>query len=121
MGLDKLYDRLEEMVMVCNSFSNPIKKQKLSFWPEYVNDANLAYGYNETRVYIKPSNEMIDRCDEALLWVLDMPLEDRKIVWLRGSKMSWRRICAFFSCNKDTAKSKHTLALVRLQHKIRHL
>jgi len=45
MGLDELYDRLEEMVMVCNSFPSPIKKQKLSFWPEYVNDANLAYGY----------------------------------------------------------------------------
>ena len=121
MGLDELYDRLEEMVLVCNSFPNPIKKQKLSFWPEYANDANLAYGYNETRVHIKPSNDMIDRCDEALLWVLDMPLEDRKIVWLRGSKMSWRRICTFFSCNKDTAKAKHTLALVRLQHKIRQI
>jgi len=120
MGLDKLYDRLEEMVMVCNSFSNPIKKQKLSFWPEYVNDANLAYGYNETRVYIKPSNEMIDRCDEALLWVLNMSLDDRKIVWLRGSKMSWRKISSFFSCNKDTAKARHTLALVRLQHRLRH-
>jgi len=118
MGLDKLYDRLEEMVMVCNSFSSPIKKQKLSFWPEYANDANLAYGYNETKVHIKPSNDMIDRCDEALLWVLNMSLEDRKIVWLRGSKMSWRKICAFFSCNKDTAKAKHTLALVRLQHKL---
>ena len=120
MGLDKLYDQLEEMVMVCNSFSNPIKKQKLSFWPEYVNDANLAYGYNETRVYIKPSNEMIDRCDEALLWVLNMSLDDRKIVWLRGSKMSWRKISSFFSCNKDTAKARHTLALVRLQQRLRH-
>jgi len=120
MGLDELYDRLEEMVMVCNSFSNPIKKQKLSFWPEYVNDANLAYGYNETKVFIKPSNEMIDRCDEALLWVFNMSLEDRKIVWLRGSKMSWRKISSFFSCNKDTAKARHTLALVRLQHRLRH-
>jgi hypothetical protein len=119
MGLDELYDRLEEMVMVCNSFPSPIKKQKLAFWPEYTNDANLAYGYNETKVHIKPTNQMIDRCDEALLWVLDMSLEDRKIVWLRGSKMSWRKICTFFSCNKDTAKARHTLALVRLQHQLR--
>ena len=121
MGLDELYDRLEEMVWVCNSFTSPFKKQKLSFWPEYVNDPTLAYGYNETRVHIKPSNDMIDRCDEALIWLLNMSLEDRKIVWLRGSKMSWRRICTFFSCNKDTAKAKHTLALVRLQHKIRQI
>ena len=119
MGLDELYDRLEEMVLVCNSFPSPIRKQKLCVWPESANDANLAYGYNVTTVSIKPTNDMIDRCDEALLWVLDMSLEDRKIVWLRGSKLSWRKISSFFSCNKDTAKAKHTLALVRLQHKIR--
>ena len=35
MGLDELYDRLEEMVMVCHSFPSPLRKQKLSFWPEY--------------------------------------------------------------------------------------
>ena len=121
MGLDELYDRLEEMVMVCHSFPSPLRKQKLSFWPEYANDANLAYGYNQTTVNIKPSNDMIDRCDEALLWVFDMPEEDRKIVWLRGSKLSWRKISTFFSCNKDTAKAKHTLALVRLQHKLQHI
>ena len=119
MGLDELYDRLEEMVMVCHSFPSPLRKQKLSFWPEYANDANLAYGYNQTTVSIKPTNQMIDRCDEALLWVLDMPEEDRKIIWLRGSKLSWRKISTFFSCNKDTAKAKHTLALVRLQHQLR--
>ena len=118
MGLDELYERLEEMVMVCHSFPSPIRKQKLAFWPEYANDANLAYGYNVTQVSIKPTHDMIDRCDEALLWVLDMPEEDRKIVWLRGSKMSWRKISSFFSCNKDTAKARHTLALVRLQHRL---
>ena len=53
MGLDELYDRLEEMVMVCHSFPSPLRKQKLSFWPEYANDANLAYGYNQTTVSIK--------------------------------------------------------------------
>lgn len=121
MGLNELYDRLQEMVMVCNSFPSPLRKQKLSFWPEYLNDVNLAYGYNATKVHIKPSNEMIDRCDEALLWVLNMSLEDRKIVWLRGSKMSWRKISTFFSCNKDTAKARHTLALVRLQYQLRQI
>ena len=121
MGLDELYDRLQEMVMVCHRFPSPLRKQKLAFWPEYLNDANLAYGYNETKVLINATNEQIDRCDEALLWVLNMSLEDRKIVWLRGSKMSWRKISAFFSCNKDTAKTRHTLALVRLQYRLRQI
>ena len=63
-------------------------------------------------------NNLLDRCDEALNWVLGMSKDDRKIVWLRGSKLSWRRICPFFSCNKDTAKLKHTVALVTLQNKL---
>ena len=119
MGLDELNDRLEEMGQVCNSFPSPIKKEKLCFWPEYANDPGLAYGYNKVKMnYFKPTSTQIDRCEEALKWVLGMSLEDRKIVWLRGSKMSWRRISSFFSCNKDTAKLKHTVALVKLQKKL---
>mgnify|MGYP003127135670 CR=1 FL=1 len=119
IGLDELHDRFEEMVIVCQSFPNDLKKQKLCFWPEYQSDPNLAYGYNDvTFNRIKPSSEQIDRCEEALGWLLPMSVHDRKIVWLRASKLSWRKISKFFSCNKDTAKYKHTLALMRLQQKI---
>jgi len=118
MGLDELNDRLEEMVMVCHSLPSPMRKQKLCFWPEYENDP-MGYGYNAVTLnHVKPTGEQLDRCDEALNWVFGMSKEDRKIVWLRGSKLSWRRICPFFSCNKDTAKLKHTVALVTLQNKL---
>ena len=117
----ELADRFEEMVHVLRSFPPAVRKEKVNFWPEYPNDPNQAYGYNDyTITNIKPSGEQIDRADECMYWLLKLNKEQKELIWARASKFSWRKIAMFLGCNKDTAKLKWTVILMELIEKLRN-
>ena len=52
-----LADRFEEMVDVLNRMPPVQRKQKMVHWPDYPNDPNQAYGYNDYTclLYTSPS------------------------------------------------------------------
>ena len=87
---------------------------------DYPNDPNQSYGYNDYTISRpKPSGEQIDRCDQALLWLLYLNKDQKELIWARASKFSWRKIAMFLGCNKDTAKMKWTVVLFELIEKLK--
>jgi hypothetical protein len=117
----ELADRFEEMVDVLNRMPSVVRKQKMIHWPDYPNDPNQAYGYNDYTISRpKPSGEQIDRCDQALLWLLYLDKPQKELIWARASKFSWRKIAMYLGCNKDTAKLKWTVILMELIEKLKN-
>ncbi len=116
----ELADRFEEMADVLNRLEPVIRRQKVSFWPEFPSDPNQAYGYGEyTLSRPKPSGEQIDRMDQCLYWLLRLNKQQKELIWARASKFSWRKIAAMRGCNKDTAKMKWTVILFELIEMLR--
>ena len=114
-----LADRFDEMVDVLTRLPPVVRKQKLSSWVDHVNDPNTAYGYNDFTVSRpKPTGKQIDRMDQALLWLISLKQEEQRIVWARGHRYSWRKIAMMMGCNKDTAKLRWQVVLLKLASRL---
>lgn len=100
-----------------------------SGWPDWLRDADLAYGYNQERVRLgPPSGREIDRLDRFidLIWSLEDP-EDSKIVmtvafsaqkngWPRTRGPQWSKIARnVFGVHVDTLKTRYGAALERFR------
>jgi len=110
-----LADRFDEMVDVLTRLPPTTRKQKLASWVDYVTDPNTAYGYNDVTISSSvPTARQITNMDECLMWLVSMDKHEQRIVWARGHRYSWRKIAMMMGCNKDTAKLKWQVVLLKL-------
>lgn len=99
-----------------------------SGWPDWLRDADLAYGYNQERVRLgPPSGREVDRLDKFidLIWAVDP--EDAKIVmtvgfsaqrngWPRTRGPQWSKVARnVFGIHVDTLKTRYEAALERFR------
>lgn len=90
---DYVMDRFVEAADCLRRLPGGYKKAKLTSWPDVVQSTAEAYGYNPVRSRPgAPSPAAISRMDECLLWLFDLTAEERKIIWARACKISWRRL-----------------------------
>ncbi|MEE8124139.1 MAG: DUF6362 family protein [Alphaproteobacteria bacterium] len=70
-----------------------VPSRRVTRWPDVVNDAVEAYGYGQAHVRpAAPSPAKISRADEAVQWLFWLSDEQRKIVWARACRITWRRL-----------------------------
>ena len=105
------------------------RKQKLSSWPEYVQEWS-AYGYEDFKVRLpRPSPKEIDKYEQALFLSIEMmDKDDRRIVWAvahsaafreRGPK--WQKLARLKGLRDGRQiKRRYTDALIRCYYKIKH-
>ena len=99
-------DRMEEAAITLRRLPNPPGSGPKGYghsWPEYVQDAKHAYGYNETRMRVIPNAGEIQRMDECIDWLRFIGPEDARIVWLRAEGCRWRQVCIQAGCVRQTA------------------
>ena len=99
-----------------------------SGWPDWLSDADLAYGYNSERVRLgPPSGREIDRLDQFvdLIWAVEP--EDAKIVmtvafsaqrngWPRTRGPQWSKVARnVFGIHVDTLRTRYEAALERFR------
>jgi hypothetical protein len=107
-------DRMEEAALTLRRLPNPPGSGPKGFgqsWPEYVQDAKHAYGYNETRMRVIPNAAEIQRMDECLEWMQFIGPQEAKIVWLRAEGRRWRQVCIQAGCVRQTAWRRWVAAL----------
>ena len=93
-----------------------------SCWPDYPEEANLAFGYNEVEVKLaKASPSAITRYDQTLELCMLMSTYDRKIVWAaahsaarRQRGPAWKKISKFLHMHPATVKRKFEAAILNL-------
>jgi hypothetical protein len=92
---------------------NGIKPSGLrSQWPDVIHRVEEAYGWTEKRVRPpRPSPAEITRMDEAIGWLLWLNPDQRKVVWARSMRLSWRRIEDMDGRSVRTLQNIHLTAL----------
>ena len=89
-----------------------------SAWPDYVQDARHAYGYNEVRMRVIPSAADISQMEQCLDWLRLVSPEDAKIIWLRAEGHRWRYVCIQAGCVRQTAWRRWVAALATIAKKV---
>jgi hypothetical protein len=97
-----------------------------SCWPDYPEEANLAFGYNQVEVRLaKAHPSAISRYDQVLELSLLLELDDRKIVWAashsaarRQRGPAWKKISMFLNMHPVTVKRRFNRALLDLWYKM---
>lgn len=106
---------LEEAVDTLKRLPSQSIKAKLTSWPDVVR--NTAETYASIPNFIKParpSPDAIDRLDMVLDGLIKLNTQERRIVWARASKISWRRLEQFENLSHTTLRKHHHSALEKL-------
>jgi len=114
-------DRFEEAAMTLRRVPNPPGSGPKGYgcgWPDYVQEAKHAYGYNEVRMRVVPSAGDIARMEEALKWLALVAPDDAKIIWLRAEGYRWRHVCIQAGCVRQTAWRRWVAALKTIENRL---
>jgi hypothetical protein len=69
----------------------------------------------ETRaIKMQATPDAISRLEQALQWMQWLTVLERKLVWRRAAKMSWKSICLEFSLSQAGASYKWRHALTKI-------
>jgi hypothetical protein len=93
-GEDEVKGRLAEAAQVLRGLSlgnRDFPVRLAASWPDVVRQGIGAYGYVASSRR-PPPPAAISRADEAILWLIWLDDEARRIVWARASKIPWRRL-----------------------------
>jgi|TARA_R100001086_G_scaffold170687_1_gene93252 hypothetical protein len=95
-------------------------------WPEYPDDPNLAFGYNDAVVSVGPANaKEVTRYDLALEAAILLDADERALVWAaahsaarrrRGAR--WKAIARRMGVHPSTAKRRFERAMLGLWYRL---
>ena len=95
-------------------------------WPEYPDDPNLAFGYNDAIVSVGPADaKMVTRYDLALEVSSLLEPDDRLLVWIaahsaarRARGARWKAIAKQIGVHPTTAKRRFERAILGLWYRL---
>tara|TARA_R110000787_G_scaffold89802_6_gene189981 strand:- start:2077 stop:2559 length:483 start_codon:yes stop_codon:yes gene_type:complete len=124
--LDEFSDILIEAACTIHRLPRAGPRGYASGWPDWVRDAQLAYGYNAETVSLgPPSSKEIDRLDKVLnaIWASD-PVDAKLCMvvafsaqnngWPRSRGPQWKRTARGMGIHSDTLRTRHKAATERL-------
>ena len=65
-------------------------------------------------IRLKATPDAISRLEQTFEWMSWLTVEQRKLVWRRGSRIGWRSIGREFACNESAASYKWRQALIKI-------
>lgn len=127
MNVMQLHELFCEAAMTEKKLPAAIRKQKMSNWPDHIQEWS-AYGYSDMKTpIIKATPEEITRWEKALLFTADyMQEQDRKLVWavahsaaFRDRGPRWSKIAKILGLNDPRiVKRRYQDALIKLHYKL---
>ena len=113
--LDQLY---YDAFLTDQRMPSATRKQKLTFWMDMNRIDWLNYGDNELKISLSPRS--ISRWELALKLIqLINNDEDRKIIWLRGKRLSWSKIGRLTALDRRKVKNKYSELLMTIIARIK--
>ena len=113
--LDQLY---YDAFLTDQRMPSATRKQKLTFWMDINRIDWLNYGDSEPKISLSPRS--ISRWELALKLIqLINNDEDRKIIWLRGKRLSWSKIGRLTALDRRKVKNKYSELLMTIIARIK--
>lgn len=118
----EITDRLELAALTLRRLPNPAGSGARGYgssWPDIVQDARHAYGYNQARMRVVPSAQEIKLMEEAIGWLSLLPDPvDRRILWMRAENHRWRSICHRVGLVRQTCHRRAVAAVLTIEKKL---
>lgn len=115
----QIADRLEAAAYTLRRLPNPTGSGARGYggsWPDVVQEARHAYGYNAARIRVTPSAQDIALMEEALGWLSFLPDPvDRRILWMRAENHRWRAICYRVGMVRQTCHRRALAAVLTIE------
>ena len=126
MGIDELHQMFLDMAQTERRLPIAIRKQKLASWPDYPLDWH-GYGWTQQGdVRLRPTGQQIDEMDRAHSMIMQLELDDRRLVLAvahsavgrqRGPR--WSRLAHMLGLNDPRiVKRNYRDVLNRLYYKL---
>jgi len=126
MGIDELHQMFIDMAQTERRLPIAIRKQKLASWPDYPLDWH-GYGWTQQGdVRLRPTGRQIDEMDRAHSMIMQLDLNDRRLVLAvahsavgrqRGPR--WSRLAHMLGLNDPRiVKRNYRDVLNRLYYKL---
>ena len=126
MGIDELHQMFIDMAQTERRLPIAIRKQKLASWPDYPLDWH-GYGWTQQGdVRLRPTGQQIDEMDRAHNMIMQLELDDRRLVLAvahsavgrqRGPR--WSRLAHMLGLNDPRiVKRNYRDVLNRLYYKL---
>ena len=126
MGIDELHQMFIAMAQTERRLPIAIRKQKLASWPDYPLDWH-GYGWTQQGdVRLRPTGQQIDEMDRAHSMIMQLELDDRRLVLAvahsavgrqRGPR--WSRLAHMLGLNDPRiVKRNYRDVLNRLYYKL---
>lgn len=110
-------DRFEEAVNTLRRIEVPHCKpmQYFNTWPPIVYTAWELMAQEKLPMRLgPPSASAISRMEKTFDWIFWLEEDERKVVWLRASKVRWKQICYRMGWGKTKAREQWTMALIKI-------
>lgn len=114
-------DRLESAADVMRQLPSVKPQGYFNAWPDYTYSfADQTYsfadqvGQEPEMKRPRPTPRAITECEEAILWLRWLEIDDAKLVWARADRTAWKPICWRFGVSRTTAhrRWKHGLSVI---------
>jgi len=100
-------DRLEEAARTMRRLPAVKVQGYAAYWPEMLYSERERYQMENKSQRCLPTPEKIERMEEACNWLRFLiNIEDRRLLWLRAERASWKYICAKFGIKRSAANER---------------
>ncbi len=114
--IDELANRYREAWLTARRLPTGIRLGHTTSWPEMRLDQREQVRRAEREViFVRPTALQEDRLVECMNWLTPLTVEERNVIWLRASGLSWRRVGERLQVTSKTARVHWCQALNRLQ------
>ena len=120
MTRQEILDRFEEAVYTLKKLPPVTMPRCKSFWPDIIY-STLEILQQEPRIIrLRPSSEQLSRLDEVLDWTTMLTEIERKLIWYKAQRKSWKFICTTLGISRSSGNEKLNKALDFLSEKLYH-
>ena len=112
-------DRFEEAVITLRRLPAVRVNGYMSAWPEIIYTKREIAMMDKKPKRWPPTDKAISSMIETCKWInLLTEIDDRKVIWLRASRLHWKEICKQLGVARSTANWRWQKAILTITHKL---
>lgn len=111
---ERVADHFEEAARTLSKLPPVRARGYFSTWPSIIRTSSEIAAMEPQPMRVWPSAAAITRLGQTADWVLWIEEEERKLVWLRAARVSWKRISKEMGVDRTTAWRRWRKALAKI-------
>lgn len=121
MSRKEILERFEEAVYITRRLPPVVMLGCKAAWPDIIYTPLEILQLEKRPIKLRPSSEQLSRLDEVLSWTPLLIELERKLIWYKAQRKSWKFICTTLGISKSSGNEKLNRALDYLSDRIDQL